>query len=255
MTLFDTHAHYDDEQFDPDRDELLSAMPENGIRLIVNAASNLPSSEKGLALADKYPFIYAAVGVHPHDSKQMDENTVMKLERLLAHPKAVAVGEIGLDYHYDHSPRDVQQRRFREQLELARHVKRPVVIHEREAPRDTLDILRDYPDVTGVFHCFSGSWETARILLDKGWHLSFTGVITYKNARRSHEVIEKMPRERIMIETDSPYLAPEPRRGRRNSSLNLIYTAQKLAGLLRIDLEEAAALTLENGLRFFGIRP
>ncbi len=253
MTLFDTHAHYDDEQFDPDRDELLSAMPENGIGLIVNAASNLPSSEKGLALADRYPFVYAAVGVHPHDSKQMDGDTAPRLEKLLSHPKAVAVGEIGLDYHYDHSPRDVQQRRFREQLELARHVKKPVIIHEREAPRDTLDILRDYPDVTGVFHCYSGSWETAKTLLDKGWHLSFTGVITYRNARRSHEVIEKMPRERIMIETDCPYLAPEPRRGRRNSSLNLIYTARKLAELLQISPEEAASLTLENGLRFFGI--
>lgn len=255
MTLFDTHAHYDDEQFDSDRDELLSAMTENGIGLIVNAASNLSSSEKGLELSEAYPFLYAAAGVHPHDTKQMDNSTVYKLEKLLSKPKAVAVGEIGLDYHYEYSPRDIQQKRFREQLELAGHIKKPVIIHEREAPGDTLKILRDYPDVTGVFHCYSGSWETAKILLDSGWYLSFTGVITYKNARRAHEVIKKMPRERIMIETDSPYLAPEPMRGRRNSSLNLKYTAAKLGELLNIKAEDAAALTLENGLRFFRIKP
>ena len=253
MTLFDTHAHYDDEQFDEDRDELLASMPENDVGLIVNAASSVSSSEKALELADQYPFVYAAVGVHPHDTKEMDDETVLRLEKLLAHPKAVAVGEIGLDYHYDHSPRDIQQKRFRDQLELAGHVKLPVIIHEREAVQDTLEILGDYPGVTGVFHCYSGSWETAKYLLDKGWYLSFAGVITFKNARKSHEVIEKMPRERVMIETDCPYLAPVPQRGRRNSSLNLKYTAAKLAELLNIQPEEAAALTLENGLRFFGI--
>ena len=253
MTLFDTHAHYDDEQFDGDRDELLVSMPENGIGLIVNAASNVTSSKNALALADKYPFVYAAAGVHPHDTEQIDDATVSELEALLAHPKAVAVGEIGLDYYYEHSPRPVQQLRFRQQLELCSRVKLPVIIHEREAARDTLDILNEYPQVTGVVHCYSGSWETAKILLDKGWYLSFTGVITYKNARRAHEVIEKMPRDRIMIETDCPYLAPVPVRGRRNSSLNLRYTAEKLAELLKIDPEEAAALTMENGLRFFGI--
>ncbi len=253
MTLFDTHAHYDDEQFDEDRDALLTSMQENGVRCIVNAASNLESSKKALGLAEKYPFIYASVGVHPHDTELMDDETVGKLQTLLSHPKAVAVGEIGLDYYYDHSPREIQQKRFREQLELAAQVKLPVIIHEREAARDTLDILSEFPQVTGVVHCYSGSWETAKILLDKGWYLSFTGVITYKNARRSHEVIEKMPRDRIMIETDSPYLAPVPMRGRRNSSLNLKYTAEKLAELLQMQPEEAAALTLANGLRFFGI--
>ncbi len=251
--LFDTHAHYDDEQFDGDRDALLSSMIENGVSLIVNAASNLASSKIGLEIADKYPFVYAAVGVHPHDAKTMDDGTVIALEELLRHPKAVAVGEIGLDYHYDLSPRDVQQKRLREQLELAESVKRPVIIHEREAPRDMLDILGDYPRVRGVFHCFSGSWETAKILLDKGWYLSFTGVVTFKNARRSHEVILNMPKDRLMIETDCPYLAPEPVRGRRNSSLNLHYTAEKIGALLGISAEEAAMLTMENGKRFFGI--
>lgn len=251
--LFDTHAHYDDEQFDDDRDALLSAMPDNGISLIVNAASNLPSSETALKLAQTYPFVYAAVGVHPHDAQTMDDRTVAQLETLLQHPKAVAVGEIGLDYHYDHSPRDIQQKRFREQLDLARGVDLPVIIHEREAPRDVLDILCEFPEVTGVFHCYSGSWETAKILLDRGWYLSFTGVITFKNARRSHEVISKMPRDRLMIETDCPYLSPEPMRGRRNSSLFLRYTAEKIGEILGISFEEAAALTLNNGKRFFGI--
>ena len=249
--LFDTHAHYDDAQFDSDRDTLLSAMPDNGISLIVNASSNPTSAEASLKIAGKYPFVYAAVGVHPHDTGIMDSGTINRLEQLLTNPKAVAVGEIGLDYHYDYSPRDVQKQRFRDQLELAKGIHMPVIIHEREASRDVLDILGDYPDVTGVFHCYSGSWETAKLLLDRGWYLSFTGVITFKNARRSHEVIEKMPRDRIMIETDCPYLAPEPMRGRRNSSLYLKYVAQKLGDILGLSFEEIAALTMDNGKRFF----
>lgn len=251
--LFDTHAHYDDEQFDGDRDVLLSSMPEHGISLIVNASSNLRSAKLGLEIAEKYPFVYAAVGVHPHDARTMDDHTVSQLEMLLRHPKALAVGEIGLDYHYDFSPREIQQKRFREQLDLAKHVRLPVIIHEREAPRDVLEILCDFPDIKGVFHCYSGSWETAKILLDRGWYLSFTGVITFKNARRSHEVLSKMPRERIMIETDCPYLAPEPMRGRRNSSLNLRYTAEMLGHILGLSFEETAALTMDNGKCFFGI--
>jgi len=165
----------------------------------------------------------------------------------------MAVGEIGLDYHYDFSPRDVQKKRFREQLELARHVKKPVIIHEREALNDTLETIRDFKDLTGVFHCFSGSWETAKIILDMGWYLSFTGVITFKNARRAIEVVENMPADRIMLETDCPYMAPEPMRGKRNSSLFLPYIAEKVAEARGITLEEAASVTMENGLRFFGI--
>ncbi|UOO37744.1 TatD family hydrolase [Oscillospiraceae bacterium CM] len=251
--LFDTHAHYDDAQFDPDRDALLASMPENGIELIVNASSNLCSAQAGLKLAEAYPFIFAAVGVHPHDAGDMNDATLIALEDLLKHPKAVAVGEIGLDYHYDFSPREIQQQRFRDQLALARRVGLPVVIHEREATHDVLSILDDFPDVRGVFHCYSGSWETAKGLLDKGWYLSFTGVITFKNARRAVEVLEKMPRDRIMIETDCPYLAPEPMRGRRNSSLYLKFTALKLADIIGVSPEDACQLTLENGRLFFGI--
>jgi len=250
---FDTHAHYCDMRFDDDRDELLCSMLDGGVSLILNSGSSLRSSKLSLELADKYPFIYASVGVHPHDSKSMTDDSVAELEALLSHPKAVAVGEIGLDYHYDFSPRDVQRRRFREQLELARRLGKPVIIHEREALCDTLDTVRDFSDLTGVFHCFSGSWETAKTILDMGWYLSFTGVITFKNARRALEVLEKMPADRIMLETDCPYLAPDPMRGRRNSSLYLPYIAAKVAEVRGLSVDETAELTMENGMRFFRI--
>jgi len=249
--FFDTHAHYCDKRFNDDRDELLSSMPDAGISLILNSGSSLRSSKFSLELADKYPFIYASVGIHPHDSKSMGDDTVFELEELLSHPKAVAVGEIGLDYHYDFSPRDVQKKRFREQLELARRLSLPVIIHEREALNDTLDMIREYKDLCGVMHCFSGSWETAKIVLDLGWYLSFTGVITFKNARRALEVLEKMPSDRIMLETDCPYLAPDPMRGKRNSSLFLPYTAQKVAEVRCVSVDEIATLTTENGKCFF----
>ncbi|MDR2570398.1 MAG: TatD family hydrolase [Oscillospiraceae bacterium] len=250
---FDTHAHYCDRRFDEDRDELLGSMVAAGVSLILNSGSSLRSSKFSIELSDKYPFIYASVGVHPHDSKSMTDETIIELEKLLSHPKAMAVGEIGLDFHYDFSPRDVQKSRFREQLELARHLGKPVIVHERESLQDTLDIIRDFSDLVGVLHCFSGSWETAKIVLDMGWYLSFSGVITFKNARRALEVIEKMPVDRILLETDCPYLAPDPMRGRRNSSLYLQYTAGKVADILGLTLDEVAAITKENGKRFFGI--
>ena len=248
---FDTHAHYDDEQFDGDREELLSALPNSGISLVVNAASSLPSSKKAIALAETHPFLYAAAGVHPHEAAQMGDDTVETLEKLLKTPKVVAVGEIGLDYHYDFSPREIQKVRFRQQMELAGRAKKPVIIHEREATEDCLTIVRAFPGVSGVFHCFSGSWETAKIILDMGWYLSFAGVITFKNARKAIEVLEKMPQDRILIETDCPYLAPVPHRGKRNSSLNLPTIAEKVAEIRKITLGEAANLTMNNGRRFF----
>lgn len=251
--FFDTHAHYDDKRFDDDRDELLGSMQDAGISLILNAASSLNSTKFSLMLANKYPFIFASAGVHPHDAKSMTDDTVLELEKQAEHPKAMAIGEIGLDFHYDFSPRDVQKARFREQMELARRVGKPVIIHEREALNDMLDIIRDYRDLTGVFHCFSGSWETAKIILDMGWYLSFTGVITFRNARRVLEVLEKVPDDRMMLETDCPYMAPEPMRGRRNSSLFLPYIAEKIADARGLSVEDVAALTMENGLRFFGI--
>ena len=250
---FDTHAHYDDKRFDDDRGELLESMADGGVTLILNSASSLKSAKTSLAMAEKYAFIYASVGVHPHDSKTMTDETVFELEKLLEHPKAKAVGEIGLDYHYEFSPREVQKKRFREQLELARRTQKPVIVHVRESMQDTLDIIREYQDICGVFHCYSGSWETAKTILDKGWYLSFPGVITYKNAKRALEVIEKMPSDRLMLETDCPYLSPEPKRGKRNSSLNLPYIAEKIAEIRRTTKENIAGLTKENGKRFFGI--
>ena len=250
---FDTHAHYDDKRFNDDRDELLRSMESAGIRLILNSASSLRSARFSLKMADSYPFIYASVGVHPHDSKSMTDDTVSDLEKLSSHPKAMAVGEIGLDFHYDFSPRDVQKKRFREQLELAMQIKKPVIIHERESLSDTMEIISDYRDLTGVFHCFSGSWEVAKIILDMGWYLSFTGVITFKNARRVLEVLEKIPADRMMLETDCPYMSPEPMRGRRNSSLHLPYIAEKIAEVRGITLDDVAELTMNNGLQFFGI--
>ena len=251
---FDTHAHYCDKRFDDDRDTLLCTMQNEGVSLILNAGSSLRSSKQSLELANKYSFIYASVGVHPHDAKSMDDETVQELDDLLQHPKALAVGEIGLDYHYDFSPRDIQKKRFREQLELARRLGKPVIIHEREALNDTLNLVREYSDLVGVFHCFSGSWETAKIVLDLGWYLSFTGVITFKNARRALEVIEKMPPDKIMLETDCPYLAPDPMRGRRNNSLYLPYIAERVAQVRGMDVSEVATLTTENGKRFFGLQ-
>jgi len=250
---FDTHAHYDDKRFNNDRDEVLGSMQTTGVTLILNAASSLRSARFSLELADRYPFVYASVGVHPHDAKSMTDETAYELEELLSHPKAMAVGEIGLDYHYDFSPCDVQKKRFREQMELARRVNKPVIIHERESLSDTLDIIRDYRDVTGVCHCFSGSWETAKIILDMGWYLSFTGVVTFKNAWRALEVIKKIPADRMMLETDCPYLTPEPMRSERNSSIYLPYIAEKIATVRGVSTEEVASITMKNGMRFFNI--
>ncbi|MCL2589110.1 MAG: TatD family hydrolase [Oscillospiraceae bacterium] len=251
---FDTHAHYDHPRFDSDRRELLKRLPQQGISLVLNPGYDLPSSRMAVGLAEDYDYIYASVGFHPHDAKSLGAGDLDRLEILTRHPKVVAVGEIGLDYHYDNSPRDVQRVRFREQMELARKVNLPAIIHQREAAEDTLTILRDFRGVPGVVHCYSGSLETAKALLDLGWHLSFTGVITYKNARRSHEVLAYMPRERLLLETDAPYMAPEPHRGKRCSSLDLPYIAAAVADIWGISREEVAAITTANGKRLFGIK-
>ena len=243
--FFDTHAHYDDEAFDSDRDEVLSSMAGGGVDLIVDPATNLDSCAKAREIAERYDFVYFAAGLHPNDLwNRYYEGYLEDLRPFLDHPKCVAVGEIGLDYHYGAEFKELSHRVLREQLELA---------HEREATRDFLDIIGDYRDVTGVVHCFSGSWETAREILELGWYISFTGVVTFKNARRAVEVAEKMPIERLMIETDSPYMSPEPVRGRRNSSLNVRYIAEKIAALRGMTTEELAEVTMENGKRFFGI--
>jgi len=251
--FFDTHAHYDDERYDEDRDLLLKSMQDAGVSLILNAGSNVENSRRGLQIADKYSFVYASVGVHPHDAKEMDDSSITKLRELSRHSKALAIGEIGLDYHYNLSPVETQKERFREQLELARETDLPVIIHEREAFADVMEIIPDYSDLRGVFHCFSGDITAAKTLLDMGWMLSFTGVITFKKATASLEVASFVPLERLMLETDAPYLSPEPLRGKRNDSRNLIHIAKKLADARGLAVDELAEATKNNGIRFFGI--
>jgi len=251
--LFDTHAHYDDEAFDADRDAVLRGLKDKGVGLVVDPASHFASAEKILSYLDDYDFLYAAVGTHPHDAAGMTDEHLEAYERMAQHPKVRAVGEIGLDYYYDRSPRDVQKKRLRDQLALAENLHFPVIIHDREAHEDTLTILREFPRVTGVIHCYSGSPEMARQLLDMGYWLSFTGAITFKNARRALETLRLMPRDRIMVETDSPYLTPVPHRGERNDSGYVRLVAEKVAETLEMPYSEVEQLTWDNGKRFFGI--
>lgn len=254
MRLFDTHAHYDSGAFNADRMEVLASMPEAGVELILNPGCDLPSSQTAVELAEKFPFVYAAVGVHPSDCEGFSQNTLDGLRTLAARPKVRAVGEIGLDYYWkDNPPREFQREVFHAQLELAEELQLPVIVHDREAHQDCLEVVRAHPKVTGVYHCYSGSLEDAKTLVKLGWMLSFTGVVTYKNARRSLEVIDWLPMDRIMIETDSPYLTPEPFRGRRNDSRKVYRVAETIAQVKGLEAEEAARITLENGKRFFGI--
>ena len=253
--IFETHAHYDDEQFDADRDELLSSLADGGVGLVVNPSVTAENAKKVLAMAERYPFFYAAVGVHPENCANYDENELAALRELAQHPKCVAIGEIGLDYYWEENPpREFQQRVFREQMALARELHLPVIVHDREAHADSLTIVKEFPEVKGVFHCYSGSAEMAKELLKLGWMISFTGVVTYKNARKTVEAAEVVPLDRLMIETDAPYMSPVPRRGTRNDSRNLIYIAEKLAEIKGISTEEMIRITEENAKRFFGIK-
>ncbi len=252
--LFDTHAHYDSRQFDADRDEVLSGLPGRGVGLVVNPGCDLPSSRKAVEIARQYPFVYAAVGIHPEDCGDWEESQLEELRRLTADPKVVAIGEIGLDYYWkENPPRELQKEVFRRQLELAQSLRLPVIVHDRDAHGDCMDLVRDYPQVTGVFHCFSGSAEMARELVARGWMISFTGVLTYQNARKAVEAVQAVPIERIMIETDSPYMAPVPFRGKRCDSGLVRYTCERLAEIKGISPEECAEITLANGKKFFGI--
>lgn len=249
---FDTHAHYDNDAFDADRPELLAAMPSCGVGLILNPGCDEGSSHAAIKLAGQFDHVYAAVGWHPHEAKSFGGGEAL-LREWVRGPKVMAIGEIGLDYYYDHSPRDVQRTVFEKQLALACELELPVIIHDREAHGDCMDIIRRYPEARGVFHCYSGSAEMAIELVRMGWHLSFTGAITYKNARRAIETIKTVPGDRIMLETDCPYLAPVPNRGKRNDSSFLPLTAQVIAETRGMTVGEVEELTWENGLRFFGI--
>ena len=252
MPVFDTHAHYDADRFDSDRDTVLSALPGDGVGLVVDPGCDLPSSRAAVTLAEKYSHVYAAVGVHPEDCAGFQDGDLEELRRLLQHPKAVAIGEIGLDYYWEENPpRDFQQMVFRKQLALAAELDVPVIVHDREAHGDCLAIIQEFPTVTGVFHCFSGSPEMAAELLKRGWYLGFDGPITYKNARRAPEVAAITPLDRMVVETDAPYMAPVPMRGKRNDSRYLPYVIEKLAEWKGISPEEMTRITWENGRRLF----
>ena len=254
MPLFDTHAHYDDAQFDPDREALLAALPQHGVGLVVNPGCDIPSSQRAAALAERYPHVYAAVGYHPENCGPYVPADLETLRQLAARPKVVAIGEIGLDYYWEENPpRKFQQMVFRRQMALAEELNLPVIVHDREAHGDSLAIVKEFPKVRGVFHCYSGSAEMARQLVDLGWMISFTGVLTYKNARKAVEAALAVPMDHLMIETDSPYMAPAPHRGKRNDSGYVLHICEKLAELKGLTVEETARITLENGRRFFGI--
>lgn len=253
--LFDTHAHYDARRFDSDRHELLASMQQNGVGRILNAGCDLESSRMAIELAHQYDFLYAAVGSHPDDADHVDGALVDTYRELAKDKKVVAIGEIGLDYYYEDVPREQQKKAFRMQMELARELNLPVIVHERDAHGDGLEIVKDFPDVTGVFHCYSGSLEMARELVKLGWYVGFTGVLTFKNARKALEVAENVPLHRIVLETDCPYMAPEPYRGKRCDSTMLPRMAEKLAQLRDKTVEEIEQITWENGCRLFRLNP
>ena len=252
--IFDTHAHYDSGAFNADREELLASMPDKGVGLILDPGCEERSSRAALALAEKYPFVYAAVGVHPEDMEGMTSDTLETIRSLARHEKCVAIGEIGLDYYWDDTHKAEQKELFAAQLALAEELDLPVIVHDREAHADCLEITGRFPNARGVFHCFSGSAEMAKELLRRGsWYLGFDGPVTYKNARKAIEVLEIVPPERILVETDSPYMSPVPLRGKRNDSSNLVYIIQKIAEIKGMTPQEVERITWENGKRLFGI--
>ncbi len=251
---FDTHAHYDDEWFDADREALIASLPAAGVDLVVNVGCNEATSEASIALAHKYPFVYAAVGWHPHDAQSWTADSADMIRAWARDEKVVAIGEIGLDYHYDLAWKQTQQEVLEAQLCLAEELGLPVVIHDREAHGDCMDILRRHPSVRGEFHCYSGSAEMAKEILSWGWYLGFNGAITMQGARRALEVLESMPTDRMLLETDCPYLAPMPRTdGKRNDSRKLPRVAEVIAQVRHTSPELVAKVCMENGKRFFGI--
>ena len=252
--LVDSHAHIDDERFDADRDEVVARALAAGVSLILNVGADMGSSARSVALAEKYSGIYAAVGMHPHDAKDMRETDYTQLEQWTKHPRVVAIGEIGLDYHYDLSPRPLQKEVFLRQLDLARKTGKPFIIHEREAHADTLEIIRSAArGLKGVFHCFSGSVETAREYLKMGFYISVAGPVTFSKSGKTKEVAKFVPLDRLLVETDSPYLTPQPHRGHRNEPAYVRLVAEEIASLRNLPLEEVAAATTANVRRLFDI--
>lgn len=253
--IFESHAHYDDEVFDEDRDALLSSFLEKGIGTVINIGASLSGSEATVKLAEQYPFFYGAVGVHPSEVEELNEENFERLRVLCGHEKIVAVGETGLDYHYPEPGEAVQKEWFARQLTLAREVKLPVIIHSREAAKDTLDIMQAHRagEIGGVVHCFSYTKEMAREYLNMDYYFGIGGVITFKNAKKLKEAVAYIPIDKILLETDSPYLSPEPHRGERNSSLNLPYVASEIAAIKGISYEEVVERTEQNARKLFGL--
>ncbi|WP_339322856.1 TatD family hydrolase [Paenibacillus sp. FSL W8-0194] len=256
MNLFDTHTHLDAPQFDEDREETIRRAVENGVSRMINVGFNRETIPSTMKLAETHDFIYAAVGWHPQDAITMKEGDLEWIASLCSHEKVVAIGEIGLDYYWDTSPKDVQHRVLRQQIGLARELGMPIVIHNRDAHEDIVKILREEKasEVGGVMHSYSGSWETAKLCLNMGFHLSFGGPITFKNARQPKEVLALVPMDRLLIETDSPYLTPHPFRGKRNESANVRLVAEAAAKIKGVEVEEIARITTQNALERFGIK-
>ena len=259
--IFDSHAHYDDARFDGIRDETLLSVHENGVQKIMNIGASLESSCSSVELSKKYDFVYSCVGVHPSDAaKDMkDADWLDKIEQLYREPKCAGIGEIGLDYYYGAEEKETQKKCFREQMRLAEKLGAPVVIHDRDAHEDTLKIISEFPNVRGVVHSFSGSFEMAREVMRRGYYISVNGVVTFKNARKIVEIIERLhelcpdAQNRLLVETDCPYLTPVPFRGQINRSDYIKYTAEKCAELLKITVEEFCAITYQNALKFYGL--
>jgi hydrolase, tatD family len=253
--IFDTHAHLDSEQFEEDFDVIIQNIINKKISLIVNPGCDLPTSKKSVELSEKYDFIYSAVGFHPHEAKYMDQDAIKEIENLaILNNKVVAIGEIGLDYYYDFSPRDIQEDVFAEQMELANKLDLPFIIHSRDASNDTYEMVKKYKNnVDCVLHCYSQSKEMAKLYLDLGCYLSFAGPVTFKKSTNLQEVAKYTPLDRIFIETDSPYLSPEPKRGKKNEPSNVIYTGKKIAELKEISEEQLFKSTYNNAVRFFNL--
>ena len=252
--LFDTHAHMDDTAYDADREELIGSLPGAGVGLVMNPGCSLESSRNAIALAEKFPHVYAAVGSHPDACDEVNEAVIEEYRKLCKlRPKVKAIGEIGLDYHYEDIPREIQQKAFRMQMQLAKELNLPVIVHERDAHQDGLAIVDEFPEVKGVFHCYSGSLEMAKELIKRGWYIGFTGVLTFKKARKAVEVAANIPLDRLVLETDCPYMAPEPFRGTRNDPGKLYRMAEKLAEIRGMRVEEIHRITTENGKRLYRI--
>lgn len=254
--IFETHAHYDDDAYNSDRDSLIRLLKEEGIAPIVNVGASLTSTENTVKLAHEYDHVYAAVGVHPSDCEDLTEDDIKRLKILCQDPKVVAIGEIGLDYHYDSPGKVVQKKWFERQLRLAKEVTLPIIVHSRDAAADTLEIIsrEEFRGMRGIIHCFSYSLEIAREYVKMGYHIGIGGVVTFKNGRKLQEIAGSIPLENIVVETDCPYLAPEPYRGRRNSSAYLTYIIERIASLRNAEYEEIERATYENAAALFGVR-